>query len=71
MLITICRTNDGENLLMTASMPSIEVGTIGGGTDLGLLGCPRDARHQGCPLHFSQPGCPTPHLHYHYFRHGG
>jgi len=56
---------------MTASMPSIEVGTIGGGTNLGLLGCPRDARHQGCPLHFSQPGCPTPHLHYHYFRHGG
>ncbi|KAG8843778.1 3-hydroxy-3-methylglutaryl-coenzyme A (HMG-CoA) reductase isozyme [Tulasnella sp. 330] len=28
-------TNDGEDLLITISMPSIEVGTIGGGTGLG------------------------------------
>jgi len=28
-------TNDGEDLLITVSMPSIEVGTIGGGTGLG------------------------------------
>ncbi|KAG8967095.1 3-hydroxy-3-methylglutaryl-coenzyme A (HMG-CoA) reductase isozyme [Tulasnella sp. 419] len=28
-------TNDGEDLLMTCSMPSIEVGTVGGGTGLG------------------------------------
>ncbi|KAL0958141.1 hypothetical protein HGRIS_000308 [Hohenbuehelia grisea] len=28
-------TNDGEDLLMTVSMPSIEVGTVGGGTVLG------------------------------------
>ncbi|KDQ60160.1 hypothetical protein JAAARDRAFT_205176 [Jaapia argillacea MUCL 33604] len=28
-------TNNGEDLLMTVSMPSIEVGTIGGGTVLG------------------------------------
>lgn len=27
--------NDGEDLLMTISMPSIEVGTVGGGTILG------------------------------------
>jgi len=38
MLITICRINDGEDLLMTVSMPSIEVDTVGGGTVLGLLG---------------------------------
>ena len=38
MLTTICRTNDGENLLMTVSMLSIEFGTIGGGTVLGPLG---------------------------------
>ena len=39
MLITICRTNDGEDLLsMTVYMPSIEVGTIGGGAVLDLLG---------------------------------
>jgi hydroxymethylglutaryl-CoA reductase (NADPH) len=30
----INRTNDGEDLLMTVSMPSIEVGTVGGGTIL-------------------------------------
>ena len=29
------RTNDGEDLLITVSMPSIEVGTVGGGTILG------------------------------------
>lgn len=29
------RTNDGEDLLMTVSMPCIEVGTVGGGTVLG------------------------------------
>jgi len=28
------RTNNGEDLLMTVSMPSIEVGTVGGGTVL-------------------------------------
>lgn len=28
------RTNDGEDLLMTVTMPSIEVGTVGGGTVL-------------------------------------
>lgn len=28
------RINDGEDLLMTVSMPSIEVGTVGGGTVL-------------------------------------
>jgi len=28
-------TNDGEDLLITVSMPSIEVGTVGGGTGLG------------------------------------
>ena len=28
------RTNGGEDLLMTCSMPSIEVGTVGGGTIL-------------------------------------
>jgi len=39
MLITICRTNDGEDLLsMTVYMPSIEVGTVGGGAVLDLLG---------------------------------
>ena len=38
MLITICRINDSEDLLMTVSMPSIEVGTIGGGTVLGPQG---------------------------------
>jgi hydroxymethylglutaryl-CoA reductase (NADPH) len=31
-------TNDGEDLLMTVSMPSIEVGTVGGGTVLGPQG---------------------------------
>ncbi|KAG2123741.1 hydroxymethylglutaryl-coenzyme A reductase-domain-containing protein [Suillus clintonianus] len=31
-------TNDGEDLLMTISMPSIEVGTVGGGTVLGPQG---------------------------------
>ncbi|EIW77096.1 hypothetical protein CONPUDRAFT_62715 [Coniophora puteana RWD-64-598 SS2] len=31
-------TNDGEDLLMTVSMPTIEVGTIGGGTILGPQG---------------------------------
>ncbi|KAH7910359.1 hydroxymethylglutaryl-coenzyme A reductase-domain-containing protein [Hygrophoropsis aurantiaca] len=31
-------TNDGEDLLMTVSMPSIEVGTIGGGTILAPQG---------------------------------
>jgi hydroxymethylglutaryl-CoA reductase (NADPH) len=30
----MCRTNNGEDLLMTVSMPSIEVGTVGGGTVL-------------------------------------
>ena len=29
------RTNGGQDLLMTCSMPSIEVGTVGGGTILG------------------------------------
>ena len=28
------RTNNGQDLLMTVSMPSIEVGTVGGGTVL-------------------------------------
>jgi hydroxymethylglutaryl-CoA reductase (NADPH) len=28
------RTNDGEDLLMTVTMPCIEVGTVGGGTVL-------------------------------------
>jgi hydroxymethylglutaryl-CoA reductase (NADPH) len=32
------RTNDGQDLLMTVSMPSIEVGTVGGGTVLGPQG---------------------------------
>ncbi|KAG5219965.1 3-hydroxy-3-methylglutaryl-coenzyme (HMG-CoA) reductase isozyme [Salix suchowensis] len=31
-------TNNGEDLLMTVSMPSIEVGTVGGGTVLGPQG---------------------------------
>ncbi|KAJ7098396.1 hydroxymethylglutaryl-coenzyme A reductase-domain-containing protein [Mycena epipterygia] len=31
-------TNDGQDLLMTVSMPSIEVGTVGGGTVLGPQG---------------------------------
>ncbi|EGO03592.1 hypothetical protein SERLA73DRAFT_149844 [Serpula lacrymans var. lacrymans S7.3] len=31
-------TNDGEDLLMTVSMPSIEVGTVGGGTVLAPQG---------------------------------
>ncbi|KAG8216444.1 hydroxymethylglutaryl-coenzyme A reductase-domain-containing protein [Butyriboletus roseoflavus] len=31
-------TNDGEDLLMTVSMPCIEVGTVGGGTVLGPQG---------------------------------
>ena len=36
MLITVCRTNHGEDLvLMTVSIPSIEVGTVGGSTVLG------------------------------------
>jgi hydroxymethylglutaryl-CoA reductase (NADPH) len=30
----VIRINDGEDLLMTVSMPSIEVGTVGGGTVL-------------------------------------
>ena len=35
MLIpSLLRTNDGEDLLITVSMPSIEVGTVGGGTVL-------------------------------------
>lgn len=33
--IWIFRINDGEDLLMTVSMPCIEVGTVGGGTVLG------------------------------------
>ena len=32
------RTNDGEDLLMTITMPSIEVGTVGGGTILAPQG---------------------------------
>lgn len=32
---TTLRTNNGEDLLITISMPSIEVGTVGGGTVLG------------------------------------
>lgn len=30
----LCRTNGGEDVLMTVSMPCIEVGTVGGGTVL-------------------------------------
>lgn len=30
----VCSINDGEDLLMTVSMPCIEVGTVGGGTVL-------------------------------------
>jgi len=36
--MTVHRTNDGEDLLMTVSMPCIEVGTVGGGTVLGPQG---------------------------------
>ena len=36
--MTIDRTNDGEDLLMTITMPSIEVGTVGGGTILAPQG---------------------------------
>lgn len=32
--LTLGRINDGEDILMTCSMPSIEVGTVGGGTIL-------------------------------------
>jgi hydroxymethylglutaryl-CoA reductase (NADPH) len=32
--MSLISTNDGEDLLMTVSMPSIEVGTVGGGTVL-------------------------------------
>jgi len=35
-------TNGGEDLLMTCSMPSIEVGTVGGGTVLGPQGAVLD-----------------------------
>ena len=31
---SIYRTNNGEDLLISVSMPSIEVGTVGGGTTL-------------------------------------
>lgn len=34
-LIFLYRTNGGEDLLMTVTMPCIEVGTVGGGTVLG------------------------------------
>lgn len=34
MIATDPSTNDGEDLLVTVSMPSIEVGTVGGGTIL-------------------------------------
>ena len=33
-LTLLRRTNDGEDLLITVTMPSIEVGTVGGGTVL-------------------------------------
>ncbi len=31
---SLCRINDGADLLITCSMPSVEVGTVGGGTIL-------------------------------------
>jgi hydroxymethylglutaryl-CoA reductase (NADPH) len=34
LLNEMYRTNDGQDLLMTVTMPSIEVGTVGGGTVL-------------------------------------
>jgi len=72
MLITICRTNDGEDLLMTVSMPSIEAGTVGGGTVLGRQGSVLEMLGiKGPTLPFSRPEFPTPRLHYRYFHHGG
>lgn len=52
-------TNDGEDLLMTVSMPSIEVGTVGGGTVLGPQGSVLEmlgikGAHQTTPGHNSQ-----------------
>ena len=38
MLTCLFRTNNGEDLLMTVSMPCIEVGTVGGGTVLAPQG---------------------------------
>jgi len=38
MFIIICRTNNNEDLLITVSMPSIKVDTVGGGTVLGPQG---------------------------------
>ena len=57
---------------MTVSMPSIEVGTVGGGAVLGRQGSVLEMLGiKGATLHFSQPEFPTPRLHYRYFRHGG
>ena len=42
MLTRASRTNNGEDLLMTVSMPSIEVGTVGGGTILAPQGAVLD-----------------------------
>ena len=48
------RTHDGQDLLMTCSMPSIEVGTIGGGTVL----APQASVLEMLGLHGTHPTSP-------------